>query len=251
MSAPRTLFDGLGCLLQGFRVIATQPKLFVLGMVPPLVMSVLLVAGYVWLLLNVGQFAGSILTALPWTTAGGVWQVLLAILLALGALLLIVLTFSTITLALGSPIYDIVSAGVDRTAGPVPPDAADPVARMIPRVIWQALVTIILSAVGALVCFLLGLVPALGSVVGVLASWTFGGWMMTRELIGPTCDRRGMFRLADRRRMLGRHPAATLGFGIPAFWLLSLPLVSVVVFPAAVAGATLLARGMLENEPAH
>lgn len=242
---PRTVGDGFGCLMQGFRVIGTQPRLFLLGMVPPLVLSVLLLAAYVAFVLNVGAFSGWLLGLLPWEV-GGALQVVLAIVLGIGVLLVMVLTFSTLTLALGAPVYDVISAGVDRWAGPVPEEASEPMARMIPRVLGQVIATICMSILGAVVCFGIGLIPVVGSVAGMLASWLFGGYMMARELSGPTCERRGLLRLRERRRLLLQHRASVLGFGIPAFWLLSIPLVSVAVFPAAVAGATLLTRRMLQ-----
>ncbi len=44
---------------------------------------------------------------------------------------------------------------------------------------------------------------------------------------------------------MGRHRARTLGFAIASFLLIAVPFVSVLVFPAATAGATILAREVL------
>ncbi|GAA1705647.1 EI24 domain-containing protein [Propioniferax innocua] len=237
---------GVGCLVRGFGVIASQPRLFVLGMVPPLVMSVLLIGVWVALVMNAGAMAGAVLDWMPGDLGGGVLQVLLAIALVVGAVLVSVVAYSTLTITLGAPVYDAISAGVDRTLGAVPPEHKEPTGRMIVRVIWQVIATVFLSMAGAVLCFLLGLIPAVGAVLGVVASSVFGGWMMARELVGPTCERRGVLTLAERRAVLLRNAWSVLGFGVPAYWLLSVPLLSVVVFPAAVAGATVLARDLLD-----
>lgn len=237
---------GIGCLVRGFRLIASQPRLFALGMVPPLVMSVLLVGAWVALVMNAGALAGGILGWLPGDLGGGVLQVLLAIALVVGAVLVSVIAYSTLTIALGAPVYDAISAGVDRTLGAVPPEHKEPTGRMVVRVIWQVIATVFLSMAGAVLCFLLGLIPTVGAVLGVVASSLFGGWMMARELVGPTCERRGVLTLSARRVVLFRNVWPVLGFGVPAYWLISVPLLSVVVFPAAVAGATVLARDLLD-----
>lgn len=234
---------GFSSFGRGFKILATQPRLFLLGMVPPLVMSAVLVAGWVLLGMQVWNVSGWIL---PESVGGGVLQVVVAIAITVGVVLLSVMAYSTLTLTLGAPVYDVISAGVDRQLGPVPDETHEPVARMVVRVIGQAVLTLFLTLCGAVVCFLIGLVPIIGGVVGVVASVAFGGYMVARELIGPTCERRGLMSLAQRRRLLLQNWRAALAFGIPAYWLISIPIVSVVVFPAMVAGATVLTRNLLE-----
>lgn len=236
---------GVGALLRGFGLIATQPRLFALGMVPPLVTSALLVAAWIVLLVNADSLAAAVLGLLPGAPTGGAARVLVAIALGTGGLLVSVLVFSALTLTLGAPVYDAISAGVDRHLGGLPPEPREGAAAMVLRVLGQAVGTVALSLVGALVCFLLGLVPVAGAVLGVVASTLFGGWMVCRELIVSTCERRGVMTFAERRGVMLRSLPGALGFGVPAYWLLSIPLLGVVVFPAAVAGGTVLAREML------
>ncbi|MET0480604.1 MAG: EI24 domain-containing protein, partial [Mycetocola sp.] len=64
------------------------------------------------------------------------------------------------------------------------------------------------------------------------------------ELSTVTFERRGL-RLDDRRRLLKSQRSTTLGFGVAVFLLFLVPLGALVTMPAAVAGATLLARRSL------
>jgi CysZ protein len=78
----------------------------------------------------------------------------------------------------------------------------------------------------------------------------FGGWMLATELVGSPLERRGVLTLRARRATLARRRWRTLGLGVPAFLLLSVPFVAVVVFPVATAAGTLLARQLLDEPTA-
>jgi CysZ protein len=72
----------------------------------------------------------------------------------------------------------------------------------------------------------------------------FGGWFLALELTGFAFDARGL-SLGEQRRMLRRSRSTTLGFGVVTYLLFLIPLVAVIAMPAAVAGATMLARNAL------
>ena len=116
------------------------------------------------------------------------------------------------------------------------------------RAVRQSAAMIAVSAVGALVFLLVGLVPAVGQVAAAVGGAVFGGWMLALELVGPALERRSVLTLRERRAVLRRNRSRVLGLGIPCFLLLSVPFLSVVVFPVAVAAGTLLAR-QLRDEP--
>jgi CysZ protein len=158
--------------------------------------------------------------------------------------LLMVLTFTMLTLALGSPLYDNLSESVEREFGEVP-ELAESVARGMFRALRQALGLIAVSAVGALLLFAMGFIPVVGQTVVPVISAIFGGWMLGIELVGSPFERRGLLRLADRRAGMRTHRLRVLGFAVPTFLLLAIPFAGVVVFPIATAGGTLLARQLL------
>jgi CysZ protein len=164
-----------------------------------------------------------------------------------GAVLIMVISFTTLTLALGSPLYDKLSASVEREFGDVP-ELNESVARGLARALRQAFALISVAIIGALMLFAIGFVPVVGQTVVPVLSAIFGGWMLGIELVGAPFERRGLLRLADRRAAMRARRLRVLGFAVPTLLLLAIPFVGVVVFPVATAGGTLLARQLL-SEP--
>jgi CysZ protein len=237
---------GAGLLARGLSLIVRRPRLFLLGAMPPLITSVLFVGVLVMLLAEIGPLVRAVTPfANDWgPDAAGVLRVLVGIALIGGAILLMVISFTSLTLALGSPLYDKISESVEAEFGEVPV-LAEPVSRGVRRAVRQALALIAISAPVAFLLLLAGFIPALGQTVVPAASASFGGWMLATELVGAPFERRGMLRLADRRRAMRRHRFRVLGFAVPTFLLMAIPFASVVVFPVATAGGTLLARQLL------
>jgi CysZ protein len=243
------LLGGAGLLGRGLRLITRRPRLFLLGAIPPLITSVIFTGLIIALITKLDP-------AVDWLTpfADG-WarglakavRVLIGAALVSGAVLLMVISFTTLTLALGSPLYDKLSESVEGEFGDVP-ELKESVARGILRALRQALALIAVSAVGALVLFATGFVPVVGQTVVPVVSAIFGGWMLSIELVGSAFERRGMLRLADRRAAMRRRRLRVVGFAVPTFVLLAIPLAGAVVFPVATAGGTLLARQLL-SEP--
>jgi CysZ protein len=100
----------------------------------------------------------------------------------------------------------------------------------------------VLSALLALTAFGLGFIPVLGTAVAFTFGALTGGWLLTLELTSYPFARRGLVRLHQRRRYLRAHRSVALGFGAATFVTFLVPLGAVVTMPAAVAGATMLAR---------
>jgi len=169
---------------------------------------------------------------------------LVAVALVAGVVLLMVIAFTTLTLALGSPLYDKISEAVEREFGDVPV-LDEPVSRGVLRALRQALALIAISAPVSALLFLAGFIPAVGQTVVPVVSAMFGGWMLTIELVGAPFERRGRLRLSERRSAMRRGRFRVLGFAVPTFLLMAVPFASVAVFPIATAGGTLLARQLL------
>jgi CysZ protein len=239
---------GVRLLGRGFTLVLRRPRLFWLGAIPPLGMSILFTALLVVLIMRLPDFADWLTPFADGWSAG--WEqaveVLAGTALLGGSLLLMLISFTTLTLALGSPIYDKISESVDREFEPglrAPEEAWLP---SIGRSLRQSLTLIAISALVAPLIFAAGFVPVLGQIVVPVVSATFGGWMLGIELIGSTLERRGRLRLVERRAAMQRRRARVLGLSIPTFLLMSVPLVGTVVFPAATAAGTLLARDLLD-----
>lgn len=242
-----TLGAGVGVLREGFSFVMSRPRLLVLGAIPPLITSLLTIA----LLIGVGLYSDDLAT---WATPfADTWQaavrepfrMLFAVILFAATVLVSVVVFSSLTLAIGAPIYDKISEAVESEAGGVPGRVNDPARVWVPRLFGQLIVTILQSMAIGFVLFLVGLIPVVGGVVAAILGALAGAFLVCRELIGGPAERRGISSLKQRRQVLNREPRFVLGFSIPVYLLLSLPFVSMAVFPAATAGGTILLRRIL------
>jgi CysZ protein len=240
------LLAGVGLLGRGLGLIIRRPRLFLLGALPPLITSVIFVVLLVIMIRELDPLL-QVLTPFAdrWTTGTATLiRTLIGVALVAGAILIMVLVFTTLTLAIGSPLYDKLSESVEREFGPVP-ELDEPLSRGVVRAVRQTCALIAVSVLGAAVLFGLGFIPVVGQTVVPVVSAMFGGWMLAVELVGSTLERRGLVRIADRLRAMRAYRARVLGFAVPAFLLLAIPFVGVVVFPVATAGGTLLARQLL------
>ncbi|MGY3128818.1 CysZ protein [Agrococcus sp. UYP33] len=243
------LLAGAGILLRGFATWSRDPRLMLLGAVPALLVGLVMLGVLILLAFQVGGWA----TALTPFADGWdrLWSDVLRTALALGllagAVVLCVLTFAAITLAVGEPFYERISRSVDARLGAAhgAPDLG-----FWPGVgkgLRDAVVLIGMAIGTALVVFLVGLVPLIGSVLGLAVGAVLGGRALARELTGIAGDARGM-TLAERRALLADHRWRSLGFGMVAYLLLLVPGLAVVATPAAIVGGTLLVRD-LRGEP--
>jgi CysZ protein len=239
-------FAGASLLPRGLSLIARRPRLFGLGAIPPLITSLIFTAVLVVVFLNLDPL-GRVLTpfADDWAPGpAGLIRTLAEIALAGGLVLIMVISFTTLTLALGSPLYDKLSESVEREFGEVP-KLEEPTRVGVVRAIRQSAALIATSALGAIVLFGCGFIPVIGQTLVPVASATFGGTILATELVGSTFERRGLVRLADRRAALRGRRMRALGLGVPCFLLLAIPFAGVLVFPIATAAGTLLARQLL------
>ncbi|HYP45139.1 MAG TPA: EI24 domain-containing protein [Propionibacteriaceae bacterium] len=247
------LLSGTALLGRGMALVLRRPRLALLGAIPPLITSVLFTLALVGLST---QLDGLVAWLTPFAADWGdgirlAVRVAVGLSLVAGSVLLMVVTFSALTLALGGPVYDRISESVDAELSKSDPGSAPMVepseswTRSAARAATQSLTLIAISLAGGVVLFASGFVPVLGQLVVPVVSAAFGGWMLSMELVGSAFERRGHLRLRDRRAALRRRRMRVLGFAVPTFVLLAVPFVAVVVFPAATAAATLLARDLL------
>lgn len=244
---------GAALLGRGVALVLRRPRMALLGAIPPLVTSVVFTAVLVALLAELDPLVRWLTPfAVGWASGAALaLRVVVGLSLIAGAALLMVITFSSLTLALGAPLYDKISESVDAELsaeldGRKVVASDEPLVRSLARALAQAAALIAISLAVGLLLMLAGLLPVVGQVVVPVVSAVFGGWMLCIELIGSSLERRGQPRLSQRRAAMRERRARVLGFGVPTFLLLAVPFVAVVVFPAATAGATVLARDLLD-----
>jgi CysZ protein len=247
--AVEDLVIGAGLLPRGLSLIARRPRLFLLGAIPPAITSVIFTGLLIALITQLRPLVDWLTPfADDWNRGlATTVEVLVGGAVVAGAVLIMVISFTTLTLALGSPLYDKLSESVEREFGDVP-ELNESVARGVLRALRQALALISVAILGALVLFGTGFLPVIGQTVAPVLSAVFGGWMLGIELVGAPFERRGLLRLSDRRAAMRVRRFRVLGFAVPTFLLLAIPFVGVVVFPVATAAGTILARQLL-SEP--
>lgn len=245
MRTIREFFGGVGILLTGFRTYATRPRLMWLGALPALIVGAVYTVGIVLVAINLDA-----LVTLVTPFARG-WEleplVRIAAGLALFALVVIlfVYTYAAITLAVGDAFYERIWRAVEATIGDPPPELAESTWAGVRRGVGNGIRLLLLTLLTSLVLFGFGFIPVVGQTVVPVIGALFAGWFLALELTGFAFDARGL-RLRDRRRILGANRARTVGFGVACYLLFLVPFAAVVVMPAAVAGATHLARRSLQ-----
>ncbi|MFF4617708.1 EI24 domain-containing protein [Nonomuraea jabiensis] len=244
MRSLRDFTSGVGFFFQGLGWVARHGRWWLFGLIPALIAF----AVYVAALILLGTHATDLAAFLtPFAESWGwrdLFRTMVGILLFLGGLALAVLTFTALTLAIGEPFYERLSAEVD----PLPDAEEQPWWRTLPRSLRDSLITLFYVLLFTIPLFFLGFVPVVGQTVVPVLGALVSGFFLTVELTTLVLERRGMAR-KQRFALLRADKASALGFGVVGFLLFLVPFVAVIAMPAAVAGAALLVRTHLT--PTH
>jgi len=239
-------------MFRGLRMYVRSPGIMLLGLLPAVITLAVLVAGFVALITWDNDIA-RLITPFADSWSADLRNTLRTVveLALLGSwLLLSVLLFTAVTLIIGQPFYEAISKRVDDLMGGVSGgDINVSFWKTLPRSIIENIRLLVVTiSVGVLV-FLIGLVPVAGQILGPVLGALLGGWAVALELTSVPFERRGMHLRQRRLRLRGRRSMA-LGFGAAAFVVFLVPGLDVLLMPAAVAGATMLARRVNgESEP--
>ncbi len=249
--APRKrfgVFTGIGFLGKGLGMWLTSPGLMLLGALPALIVGIVYAGGIVLFLMNIDPItAFATPFASGWDETGrAIARVVAGLAIAAAAVLVVIFTFTAVTLAVGDPFYARIWRAVEEKAGGVPEPIEEKFATSLLRGLGNGLRLFLFTALVGVLLFAAGFIPFVGQTVVPALGVLMGGWFLSLSLTGFAFDGRGI-RLRGRRKVLGRQRSTTLGFGAATYLLFLLPLGAVVVMPAAVAGATLMARAALED----
>ncbi|SIN23249.1 EI24 domain-containing protein [Micromonospora cremea] len=239
-------FAGATLLLRGLGLYVRSPKLMLLGIVPALISGALFVAAFATLVYFVDDIAALVTPfADDWsTTVRNLVRVIAGLaFLGLGGLLAVV-SFTAVTLVIGDPFYEQISERVEARYGGTPGAVEVSFWSSLRRSLADSVRLVALTALVGIPLFAAGFIPVLGQTVVPVIGAAVGGWFLVLELVGAPFYRRGM-RLPDRRSVLKADRPMALGFGVAVFVCFLIPLGAVLIMPAAVAGATLLARRSL------
>lgn len=249
MTRVRHLLHGVAICFSGFRMWSARPGVMLLGAIPPLVVGICLVAAVVAFAFAAPGIAAWLTPfadgwAEPWP---GIVRTAAGIALVAGFCVLGVLMFASLTLLIGQPFYERIWRATEQRLGGVPGEVELPLGRAIRRALGDAVKLGGIALLAAVIVFVLGLIPVVGGVLGVVAGAMLGGRALATELTGAPADARGL-SLAERRALLQTRADVALGFGIAVYLLFLVPGGAVLGTPAATVGGTLLLRE-LRGEP--
>lgn len=240
----RDVAVGFGCLGRGLVHVMRRPRLLLLGALPALLASILLVGAVALLVWGSGPLATWLTPfAVHWhPIALQMTRSLLAAVMVMAGVLVAVLSFAAVTMAVGAPFHDEISRTVDRECGDLAEAPELGAWDSIRRGAVDAVEGLGYSVLVAVLVLLVSLVPVVGQVAAPVVGALTGGWLLTMELVQPSFERRGLTRLKDRKAWTKRYREVVWGFGVPVYLAMLVPVLGIIVFPGAVAGATLLTR---------
>ncbi|MRG61223.1 hypothetical protein GE115_15315 [Agromyces sp. CFH 90414] len=239
----RELAAGFGLLARGFGFWRRRPAIMLLGLVPAAITFVLLVTALIALGL---ALPGLVDWATPFADGWDeIWRTLLRVSLAVvalgGAAVLAAVTFTAITLLIGDPFYERIWRAVEEDLGGDVPETDGG----FWRAVGDALELISLGLVVAIGVGLVGFIPLVGGAIAAVLGVVLTGNLLARELATRAFEARGL-PLEARRALLRSRRWRVLGFGVATQLCFLVPLGAIATMPAAVAGATMLARQLLE-----
>ncbi|MER3386804.1 MAG: EI24 domain-containing protein [Microcella pacifica] len=240
-SIVREFIAGASLVFRGFATWRRRPGLMLFGMLPAVIAAAIIATVLVLMGLN-AQDLSAVLTGFAEEWDAG-WRdalrAVVAILLVAGVIIAAVYTFTALTLLIGDPFYERVWRRTEQDLGGFAPT---------PLAFWRSFgggILLVLRAISyGLLTFLAGLLPIMGAVTGPVTGVLLGGHLIQRELTTRPLEARGIDGAA-RARLIRGSRARALGFGVATQLLYLVPGGAIVVMPAAVVGATLLARDAL------
>ncbi|CAM3298536.1 EI24 domain-containing protein [Kibdelosporangium persicum] len=233
---------------QGLGILLRRPKLLLLGAIPAVLTTLLLLGGMIALVTWIDDLATWVTPFADDWSAG--WQTTIRIAagvaLFAAAVTIGLIGFSALTLAIGAPFYEYIAEKVEDDLGGVP-DAVDlPWWRLLGMGIRDGIILVLWSLLYTIPLFVAGFIPVVGQFVVPVLMAMVAAWFLALELVAVPFYRRGM-ALRQRRAHMRKRRMLTLGLGLPASLLCAIPLLAIIVMPVAFVGGVLVAREVLSQ----
>ncbi len=228
--------SGLDYFLEGFRLIK-QPGLRLFVIMPMILNTVI----FYWMVSSsyalFGGWMDSLMVWLPSWLSFLEW--LFWPLYAIAIVMILAYCFVAVANLIGSPFYGMLSEKVERElTGDTTENGDDwkELIAIIPRSIGRELRKLAYYLPRALLLLILGLIPGVNLVAGIL--WFgFSSWMMTLQYVDYPADNNKM-SFPDLKRFISGRRGPSLSFGMLIYLVAMIPIVNLIAVPAAVCGAT-------------
>lgn len=233
---------------QGLGILLRSPRLLLIGALPAVLTTLLLLGGMIALVYWIDDLAAWVTPFADSWGEGWRQAARVAAGIALFGLALTVglIGFSALTLAVGGPFYEHIAEQVEDDLGGAP-DAVDlPWWRLLGMGLRDGLLLVLRSLMFTIPLFAAGFIPVVGQTVVPVLLALVTAWFLALELIAVPFYRRGM-NLKQRSVVLRKRRALGLGLGLPASLLCMIPLAAIIVMPVAFVGGVLVAREALSD----
>ncbi len=230
---------GAGYLLRGFRLIRQRGlRRYFIG---PIAVNITVFVSLIWL--GATRFTEVTQKLLPqgdgwWSGIVGIfaWILFGMVVLVLGFFL-----FTLVVNLIGSPFNGLLSEKVERVL--VPPELGSTPRKshffsdLIPSLFGEVRKYVIFLAIFAILLVLV-LIPGINIIAAPL-TLLFSAWMLALEYISYPMSNHNKY-FSEVRRWLRKNRMLGLGFGFAVMVATLVPVLNLIVMPAAVAGATAL-----------
>ena len=236
--------SGPGYFAQGLAMIVLpQLRWFVLV---PLLINILVFSGMVyWASGYFSQWMAQLTGWVPqWLSF---LEYLVWPLLFLGLAAVVFFTFTIIGNFIAAPFNALLAEKVQRMEGANMPDMQlSDWLSVVPKSLERELRKLLYYLPRALLLLLLTFIPVVGAVLWFL----FNGWMMAIQYCDYAADNRGV-SFADMKLRLRPHITKCWPFGAMVNLAMLVPLLNLLIIPAAVAGASLFWEREIESMPVN
>ncbi len=220
-----------------------KPGLRQYVVIPAIINTIVLVA---MISASVSQFDGwvsNITSWLPDWLSFLSWLIwLLAVIAVMFALFYL---FTIVANIIASPFNALLSIKVEEMLVGKMIESNTSVWLILPRALARELSKVAYLLPRLLGLMLLTLIPVVNTLSPFL--WVlFGAWMMSVQYTDYGADNNEV-RFSDLRKRLGKCRVESILFGLPAYLLMAIPLVNLMIMPVAVAGGTLFWVEKLRN----
>jgi len=242
----REFAAGFLVLGRGFTTWRRHPRLMLLGFVPALIVGSVIAVVLTLIVVNIYGIGHGLVRPFShhldpvWTeiAAYGAGAAVIAIVAVLA-----VFAFTALSLLLGEPVYTRIWRAVEQDLGGHPPEHEAGFWRTVGdsgRIVLQ-------TVLAAVVVAFVALIPVVGPPIAAVGGALVTGRLVGLELTARPLEARGLTRQQRARVLRSRNPRL-IGFGVAVHLCYAVPLGAVLVMPAAVAGATILARLATDSE---
>ena len=226
--------NGLDCFLEGFGLVR-QPGLRQWVVIPAIINTLVLIG---LITVTVSQFDGwveSLTGFLPDWLSFLEWLVwFLAVIVIMFVLLYL---FTILANVIASPFNAMLSIKVEEKLTGSLLTSESSAWLILPRAVWREISKLMYLLPRLLGLLIISVIPVINAIAPVL--WiVFGAWMMAVQYTDYAADNNEVSFTELRRRLAGKRIQSVL-FGMPAYLLLAIPLVNLIVMPVAVAGGTM------------